>query len=87
MTRDDIIRMAREAGVKPTWIEDGGVMYWGDLHRFADVVAAAEREECMKIVKEYQIPVGSSPAGELACEWTYEALKQIRDEIRERGVK
>ena len=87
MTRDDIIRMAQEAGVKQTWVEDGGVMYWSDLHRFADLVAAAEREECLNVIEEYRIPVGNSPAGELACDWTYDALQQIRDEIRERGVK
>jgi len=48
---------------------------------------AAEREACIKVIEAYQIPVGNSPAGELACDWTYDALKQIRDEIRERGVK
>jgi hypothetical protein len=122
MTREDIIRMAREAGLT-VGTNISGVMLVGspaeiglahisieEMERFAALVAikvaaserewmqetnikliaeavAAEREACMKIVKEYQIPVGNSPAGELACDWTYEALKQIRDEIRERGVK
>ena len=45
MTRDDIIRMAREA---EAWslIDHDGI---AALERFADLVAAAEREECAKI--------------------------------------
>lgn len=49
--------------------------------------ASCEREACIKVIEAYQIPVGNSPAGELACDWTYDALKHIRDEIRERGAK
>lgn len=79
MTRDDIIRMAREARCDIAWANS--------LERFAALVAAAEREACIKVIEAYQIPVGNSPAGELAFDWTYDALKQIRDEIRARGVK
>ena len=49
MNRDDIIRMAHEAGFsdiikKGVWITDG---CWDEeLERFAELVAAAEREEC-----------------------------------------
>ena len=35
--------------------------------------------------KEYelfQIPVGNSAAGEMACEWTYASLKQLRGDIK-----
>ena len=39
-------------------------------------------EAAANILSEYQIPVGNSRAGELACEWTYDALKECRDEIR-----
>ena len=52
MTRDDIIRMARESGFEAdesacdVWITDG---YWArELERFAALVAAAEREACAK---------------------------------------
>lgn len=45
----------------------------------------AEREACIKIIEAYQIPLGNSSSGELAAEWTYDALKQIRDDIRARG--
>lgn len=38
--------------------------------------------ECINILENYEIPVGNSAAGEMACEMTYEALKDIREEIR-----
>jgi hypothetical protein len=50
MTRDDIMRMARETDC----LDDqhyGSV--WADkLERFAKLVAAAEREECAKVVEQ-----------------------------------
>lgn len=51
----------------------------------ADQLAAAvakERERCIGIIESHHIPVGNSAAGEMACEWTYDALKTIRDAIR-----
>jgi hypothetical protein len=39
--------------------------------------------ECIDKIETYRIPVGNSAAGELACEWTYDALKEIRDDIKE----
>jgi len=46
MTRDDIIRMAREAGG-----EDWGIFrdFMPELERFAQLVAEHEREECAQI--------------------------------------
>jgi hypothetical protein len=45
-------------------------------------------KECIDKIETYHIPVGNSTAGEMACEWTYAALKEIRDEIKEHfGVK
>lgn len=41
MTRDDIINMAKEAGVLPNF-----EVYVEDLERFAALVAAVEREAC-----------------------------------------
>lgn len=40
-------------------------------------------KECIHKIETHQIPVGNSAAGEMACEWTYDALKEIRHEIRE----
>jgi hypothetical protein len=56
-----------------------------DLERFAALVAAHERKACIEIIETYRIPVGNSRSGELACEWTYRALHEIRDDIRARG--
>jgi hypothetical protein len=46
MTRDDIIRMAQEAGFERTKMH-------GALERFAYIVAAEEREACAKLVYEW----------------------------------
>ncbi len=64
MNRDDIIRMAREAGFRTGYIE----LYNGDplpfiapcsatdclpeIERFAAIVAAARRDECAKVCDE-----------------------------------
>ena len=52
MNRDDIIRMAREAGM--TGLKEGGVLE--NFERFAALVAAAEREACAKICEETRFP-------------------------------
>jgi hypothetical protein len=46
MTRDEIIRMAREAGLDDFFCRD--LM----LERFAALVAAAERDACAKVCDE-----------------------------------
>jgi len=46
MTRDDIIRMAKEAGFERTKMH-------GALERFAYIVAAEEREACAKEAESY----------------------------------
>ncbi len=48
MTRDDAVRMAREAGYGWSMAD----MHFPALERFAALVAAAEREECAKLVDE-----------------------------------
>jgi hypothetical protein len=52
MTRDDIIRMAKEANGEPAY-DDGVDWVWSELERFAKMVAEHEREECVKVVKEW----------------------------------
>jgi len=44
-----------------------------------------ERNRCIDIIENYKIHVGGSSAGEIACELTYMALRDIRDQIK--GVK
>ena len=48
MNREDIIRMARDAGL--TGLVEADVI--GNFERFAALVAAAEREACAKICTE-----------------------------------
>ena len=62
--------------------ECGEVNYlWEDAFRkkFAELIV----RECINKIETHEIPVGNSAAGEMACEWTYAALKEIRDEIKE----
>jgi hypothetical protein len=55
-----------------------------DKEMFAELIV----RECIDKIETYRIPVGNSAASEMACEWTYDALKEIRDDIKEHfGVK
>lgn len=52
MTKEDIIRMAREAGIRlasQSDTVDPRNVYSHELERFAALVAAHEREECVKL--------------------------------------
>ena len=55
MTREDIIRIAREAEIPGSWD-----LNWFDpyLERFANLVAAHEREECAKFCEEQYVFYG-----------------------------
>ena len=50
-----------------------------NIEKFAKLIV----EECIDKIETHRIPVGNSAAGEMACEWTYSALKEVRDEIKE----
>jgi hypothetical protein len=50
------------------------------LEKFAEAIIA----ECIDLIETYRIPVGNSRSGELAAEWTWDALETIRDNICER---
>jgi len=50
-----------------------------NLEKFAELIV----RECIDKIESHRIPVGNSAAGEMACEWTYAALIEIRDEIKE----
>ena len=57
MNRQDILRMARDAGLAISYDErdeDG----WQELERFAALVAADENEECAKICDEEALVFG-----------------------------
>ena len=50
-----------------------------DKEKFAWLIV----RECLDKIETHRIPVGNSAAGEMACEWTYSALMEIRDEIKQ----
>lgn len=55
MTKEDIIRMAREAGLGDTGVREGFIFFQpgtDGLERFAALVAAAEREAVIAIVND-----------------------------------
>jgi hypothetical protein len=54
MTREEIIRMAREAGFDPHDMSDDFTCNLEDIERFASLVAAAEREACAKVCDDYE---------------------------------
>jgi len=58
MTREDVIRMAREVGAGEPNLHgriDYVVMTYYELERFAALVAAAEREECAKVIERARL--------------------------------
>lgn len=70
MTRDEIIRMAREAGAHEHYVNQADEIPWSvefsltNLEAFAALVAAAEREACAKQVE----PKGPRPCKCVSCD-------------------
>jgi hypothetical protein len=77
MNREDIIRMAREAGLRLDK-HNGGFVDQSELLRFAALVAAAEREACAKLAEaticDTHLPTGVRIYG-----------TRVADAIRARG--
>ena len=76
-----IRQLAEQAGISLSqkdfsyyWVESAE-----DMEKFAELIV----RECIDKIETHRIPVGNSAAGEMACEWTYNALMEIRDEIKE----
>lgn len=46
-----------------------------------------ERRRCLDILEAHQVPVGNSAAGEMACEWTMDALREIHARILDPNYK
>lgn len=57
MTREDIIRMAREAEVTPGLISEKGA-YFARIEHLVELVRAAEREACAKLCEDAPEPDG-----------------------------
>ena len=75
MTRDDIIRMALDAGI--LWSTDQAAT----LERFAALAQAAERDECAKVAENRML--GDASVKEKVAHHT--ACKNIAQDIRARG--
>lgn len=92
MNRDDIIRMAIEAGARDCANPDKWDIWEicdTDLERFAALVAAHEREECTKVCEEQMKAYMSSqyttdPLGGFRERF---AAERCADAIRARGEK
>ena len=80
-----IRELAEQAQQYAEYVTPQGLEWFNAFkEKFAELVI----NDCIDKIETYRIPVGNSPAGEMACEWTYEALKEIRDEIKEHfGIK
>lgn len=87
MTRDDIIRMAREAGaITSGHPEEWDVWVFQDpaIQRFANLVAAAEREECAKVCDDLELP--EHHEGTWAAGWS-DGTDDCAAAIRARGYE
>ena len=88
MDREDIIRMAREAGFRDTTSLIVALsVSWEQVEQFAALVAAAEREACAKVCEEVE-----SRAEELWDKFAYpedqgmaSGARQCATAIRARG--
>ena len=79
MTRDDIIRLAQEAGIVD-WSLHGRLESKEEaLERFAALVAAAEREACAKVCENIPLPKDPTSLTHIPT------LERCVDAIRARG--
>jgi hypothetical protein len=62
MTQDEIIEMAREAGLEVDGVYFSDTMYRAVLVCFANLVAAEEREACAKVAEQSFGVIGSTIA-------------------------
>jgi len=76
--KEDIIKMAKEAGLDPDlW------NYTDAFERFAALVAAAEREACANLL--LNVDLSSMDADHRLQSWTATVLLNFSDAIRARG--
>ena len=76
MTRDDIIKMAKESGLPTAWISES------ELTRFVALVAAAEREECARVCEQ---PVDEIQITDDISQRIYKDAFDCAEAIRARG--
>ena len=79
----EALKALREQAWIPTPLGDKFSLHFDDT-KYLELVTKHIVQQCIDEIETYRIPVGNSPAGELACEWTYDALRTIRDNILEK---
>jgi hypothetical protein len=88
MTRDDIIRLSKEAGVPMEYSFNNGATVW-DLHpsleRFAARVAAAERAACAQVCDDIRYNGYCPPEDGAAPDYYNSAAEECAAAIRARG--
>ena len=89
MTRDDIIRMAREVDLHER-VKDGvgyvvRIPNLEKLQRFAALVAAAEREACAKVCEAEQFELTQDVAGKNGLQHFDAGCRSCAEMIRARG--
>ena len=76
--KEHIKQLAEQAGLgQERWNTTEQFNFF--LARFSELII----QECLDKIETYRIPCGNSAAGEMAAEWTYDALKDIRNDIKE----
>ena len=84
MTQEDVVRMAREAGVfEVSYPHPAGNMV--EVERFAALVAAAEREACAEICDRLERRYGECPDVEPWAQGFKEGASVSAAKIRARG--
>lgn len=82
---DKINVLAKQAGIQHRLDTPNEIWGWDhNLEKFAELII----KECLDKIETHKIPRGNSAVGELAADWTYDALDTISSNIREHfGVK
>jgi hypothetical protein len=60
MTQEEIIKMAREAGLPLAWISEEGVLRWSEIERFAALVVQAERDASMRSFQRLAVTIAET---------------------------
>ena len=81
MTREDIIKLAREAGL----VYGSDEKPLGSVIRFAALVASAEREACANLL--LNVDLSPMDADHRLQSWTATVLLNFSDAIRARGER
>jgi hypothetical protein len=75
-----IYEFAEQAGIQHRIEPPNEIWGWDhNLEKFAELII----KECIDKIETHKIPVGNSPAGELAADWTYDALSAVSSSINE----